>query len=59
VTSSATGGMGMIAMRVGGNGRKVWQAEQVYGSLFCPGHDAAELRAWVTDDTERGKAGRR
>jgi hypothetical protein len=47
--------MGTIAVRVGRNGKKVWQAEQVYGGLFGPGPDPAELRAWVTDDTELGK----
>ncbi len=27
----------------------------VYGGLFCPGPDAAELRTWVADDPELGK----
>jgi len=27
MTSSATGGMGTIAMRIGRSGKKVWQAE--------------------------------
>jgi hypothetical protein len=30
-------------------------AEQVFGGLFCPGPDPAELRAWVADDIELGK----
>jgi hypothetical protein len=47
-------GMGTISVRLGKNGKK-WQAEQVYGGLFCPGPDPAELRAWVADDTELGK----
>ena len=40
-----------IAVRYGKNG-KTWQAEQVYGGLFGPGPDPAELRAWVADETE-------
>ena len=47
-------GMGAISVRIGKNGTK-WQAEQVYGGLFCPGPDPAELRTWVADDTELGK----
>jgi hypothetical protein len=43
-----------IAVRYGKNG-KTWQAEQVYGGLFFPGPDPAELRAWVADDTELGR----
>jgi hypothetical protein len=48
-------GMGAISVRLGKSGKKEWQAEQVYGGLFCPGPDLAELRAWVADDTELGK----
>lgn len=47
--------MGAIAVRFGKNGKKVWQAEQVYGGLFSPGPDSAELRTWVTDERELGK----
>jgi hypothetical protein len=47
--------MGAIAMRSDKNGKKVWQAEQVYGGLFSPGPDPAELCAWVADETELGK----
>lgn len=47
--------MGAVAVRSDKNGRKVWQAEQAYGGLFSPGPDPAELRAWVTDETELGK----
>lgn len=48
--------MGSIAVRVGRDGKKVWQAEQVYGGgLFSLGPDPGELRAWVTDETELGK----
>jgi hypothetical protein len=47
--------MGAISVRFGKNGKKVWQAEQVYGGLFSPGPDPAELRTWVTDETELGK----
>lgn len=47
--------MGAIAVRSGKNAKKVWQAEQVYGGLFSPGPDPAELRTWVTDETEVGK----
>ena len=43
-----------IAVRYGKNG-KTWQAEQVYGGLFGPGPDPAELRAWVADETELGR----
>jgi len=48
-------GMGVISVRLGKSGKEEWQAEQVYGGLFCPGPDHAELRAWVADDTELGK----
>jgi hypothetical protein len=47
-------GMGAITVWIGKNGAK-WRAEQVYGGLFCPGPDPAELRTWVADDTELGK----
>jgi hypothetical protein len=47
-------GMGAISVRIGKNGSK-WQAEQIYGGLFCPGPDPAELRTWVADDAELGK----
>jgi len=47
--------MGAIAVQLGQNGKKVWQAEQVYGGLFSPGPDCAELRTWVTDAMELGK----
>jgi hypothetical protein len=47
--------MGAIAARFGKNGKKVWQAEQVHGGLYSPGPDPAELRTWVTDETELGK----
>jgi hypothetical protein len=46
---------GTITVRFDRNGKKVWQAEQVYGCLFSPGPDLAKLRAWVTDETELGK----
>jgi hypothetical protein len=46
--------MGAIAVKVGKNGKKVWQAEQIYGGLFSPGPDPAELQAWVADETELG-----
>jgi hypothetical protein len=29
--------VGAIAVRVGKNGKKLWQTEQVYGGLFSPG----------------------
>ena len=48
-------GMGAISVRLGKSGTKERQAEQVYGGLFCPGPDPAELRAWVADDAELGK----
>lgn len=47
--------MGTISLRVGKDGSTVWQAEQVYGGLFSPGPDPAELRAWVADEAELGK----
>ena len=47
--------MGMIALRLGKSGKKEWQAEQIYGGLFSPGPDPAELRVWVADETELGK----
>ena len=47
--------LGMIAVRLGKSGKKKWQAEQIYGGLFSPGLDPAELRAWVADETELGK----
>jgi hypothetical protein len=47
--------MGTMAVRIGKDEKKVWQAEQVYGGLFSPGPDPAELRAWVADETELGK----
>jgi hypothetical protein len=31
--------MGAISVRLGKSGKKEWQAEQVYGGLFCPGPD--------------------
>ena len=42
-------------MRPGKSGKKEWQAEQIYGGLFSPGPDPAELRVWVADETELGK----
>lgn len=51
----AMNGMGQIAIRCGKDGKKTWQAEQVYGGLFCAGPDPDELRAWVADATEVGK----
>ena len=49
--------IGMIAVRLGKTGKKEWQAEQIYGGLFSPGPDPAELRVWVADETELGKRG--
>ena len=46
---------GTIAVRLGKSGKKEWQAEQIYGGLFSPGPDPAELRVWVADETELGK----
>jgi hypothetical protein len=48
-------GSGQITIRLGRDGKKTWQAEQVGGSPFCQGPDPGELRAWVADDTELGK----
>lgn len=47
--------MGTIVVKSGKNGVKEWQAEQVYGGLFSPGPDPAELLAWVVDEAELGK----
>ena len=44
---------GLISMECSRDG-VTRRAGQVYGGLFCPGPDPAELRAWAADDTELG-----
>lgn len=47
--------MGTIVVRFGKCGKKDRRTEQIYGGLFSPGPDSAELRVWVADETELGK----